>query len=191
MQKGLQKTGHAEFISASRCLEKEEILNQVQDDKKGFTLIELLVVVLIIGILAAVALPQYQKAVLKTRLSKYILLGKTIQHAQNAYLMENGKYAQSFQELDLDFSNVCSSLSQAGHVIFNCQDPIAIDNENFGASKDVVLWYSPSVTPPVEDYHDFMTTLPYIRIAISYETGKISCESSDNTLRRICLKLVV
>ena len=59
-------------------------------NKKAFTLIELLVVVLIIGILAAIALPQYEKAVYKSRLSEAMINIKTIENCFDEYVLTNG-----------------------------------------------------------------------------------------------------
>ena len=61
--------------------------------KKAFTLIELLVVVLIIGILAAIALPQYQVAVEKSRAAEALVNLKYVQDAWTLYLLENGPHA--------------------------------------------------------------------------------------------------
>ena len=68
---------------------------------KAFTLIELLVVVLIIGILAAVALPQYQKAVEKSKATQALTMLHSFVQAQEEYKMANGNYAQHFEDLSI------------------------------------------------------------------------------------------
>lgn len=70
--------------------------------KRAFTLIELLVVVLIIGILAAVALPQYQKAVDRTRATELIIQARNMKDLQEAYYLANGTYAADCEELAID-----------------------------------------------------------------------------------------
>lgn len=79
------------------------MVDMVEDLRKGFTLIELLVVVLIIGILASIAIPQYFKVVEKARLAEAMSLVASIKSAQERYLASGGTYSSKLTSLDITY----------------------------------------------------------------------------------------
>ena len=104
----------------------------------GFTLIELLVVVLIIGILAAIALPQYQAARDKALISTYIPALKSIKDAEEVYYMTNGEYAK-LDVLDIDTTKICPNL-YSNNMLFGCKEGY-INVQNLGETITGMVQY--------------------------------------------------
>ncbi len=87
--------------------------------RKGFTLLELLIVVLIIGILAGIALPQYQRAKEKTIMTEGIKLAKQIAEANQRYYLLYGEYANDIRDLDIEFAGEIELLGDTYRITTN------------------------------------------------------------------------
>ena len=74
-------------------------------NNSGFTLIEVLVVVLIIGILTSIALPQYQKAVMRARFAQMVIYNNAIVKAQQAHYATFMQYATEMDQLDVSIKS--------------------------------------------------------------------------------------
>ncbi len=137
--------------------------------KKGFTLIEILVVVLIIGVLSSIALPQYLKAVEKSKYTEVEEILQTIYTAQHRYVLENNTYAETFDDLDISFDNVDLTKAVNGSVYTTNNFRISLDRVN-------------SVTPIIMADRVKASggnDLTIYGIYKSLETGALMCEDID------------
>ena len=162
-------------------------------NNQAFTLIELLVVVLIIGILAAVALPQYKVAVVKTKVGTYLPLIKNIVEAEEAYYLANGSYASgsvSVTELSLDMPTQCS---HAGGNTWKCGNDFLWD---FSDQGGIYLHYCPgyntNYTSCTQTGHlDFSISLTYQHGTWTWtKPGKFGCTRYTTLGQKVCKSLI-
>ena len=158
--------------------------------RPGFTLIELLIVVLIIGVLAAVALPQYQLAVAKSRVSAMLPLVKSMAAANEMYYMENGCYAagNDVKRLNLEVPAFCNFMSN-NH--WSCGTDFMID---FSNQRRIILNYCPGMDGTLSgcvNKRELVVEKYYQKSDHESNAGKWGCGGETPLGRKICNSLAL
>ena len=163
------------------------------ENTKAFTLIELLVVVLIIGILAAVALPQYQKAVVKARFANIKTVMADIKRAEEAYYLANGEYAFDLDELPTESS--CQVITGDDGTTFACNDYFSIDligaEQSYASSSHYFIdaYYCPSYSAANIRVNQCKNAAEFTyRVWLDHSSnpGKITCTGTTALGQKIC-----
>ena len=151
----------------------------------GFTLIELLVVVLIIGILAAVALPQYQKAVEKTRVAEARVNLNTMRKNYQLCVLEYG---------DSD-NNECTTYPEfvLNHLTIPLPGEFETDNDNCPSEASACFktkdWIYDTDTHTGFYANRMINGANPYWLYIDYSDGSITCSNNDSSSTDYCKML--
>ncbi len=151
---------------------------------RAFTLIELLVVVLIIGILAAIALPQYRVAVKKANLAKYMGLVRAIKDAEVTYYLSNNEYTTDLTVLDIQvpIGADCVFYKEATDGYYVCGK----NKVRYG------VWNGPTNAQAGDAsirYLQYFADYADEGSEINFKRGDIACYSKGDVARQVCKTL--
>ena len=153
--------------------------------RRGFTLIELLVVVIIIAILAAIALPQYQKAVEKSRITEAVTVLRSLQKAYQLCVLEHG-------EPDHNGTHPCDAENAEG--LFK-NAIIEIPGTKVDDANDCNTpgcFYTQDWQYDYEEYNLDAYRLPITEGGMAYmlslnlQSGEIICQEDIGSCQKVC-----
>ena len=148
-------------------------MKEIKNANKGFTLLELLVVVLIIGILAAIALPQYQMAVGKAKFSTLKTITRDVQASAQRYYLIQGTYEGVNSNLDITIPSGINCMVWVG------ADQVACNKEIFGIAT---YYYVFRDTGMPRSCHVYSTDImDKSNRLCQKETGKVASSKYCNT----------